>query len=129
MPKKESTNWSFKICALSGSLDGSDDDKILCIKHGPCKDIIERLTRFEDTDVDPIEEVCFWCWFTSRPSEREMKYQICDDIFSYKRMQVFNNVVFQIFTYGDDVPFESIKILGLYAISAIQEPVRAKSEV
>ena len=57
MPKKESTNWSFKICALSGSLDGSDDDKILCIKYGPCKDLIELLTRFEDTDVDPFEDI------------------------------------------------------------------------
>ena len=57
MPKKESTNWSFKICALSRSFDGSDDDKILCIKYGPCKDLIERLTRFEGTDVDPFEEI------------------------------------------------------------------------
>ena len=68
-------------------------------------------------------------WCMSRPSEREMTYQICDDIFSYKRMQVFNNFVFQIFTYGDDVPFEISTILGLYAIFAIKEPVRATSEL
>ena len=57
MRKKESTNWSFKICALSGSLDGSDDDKIMCIRYGPCKDLLERLTSLEDTDVDPFEEI------------------------------------------------------------------------
>ena len=56
MPKKESTNWSFKICA-SGSLDGSDDDKIMCIKYDPCKDLLGRLTSLEDTDVDPFEEI------------------------------------------------------------------------
>ena len=52
------------------------------------------------------------CWSISRPSEREMNYQICDDILSYKRMQVFNNFVFQIFTYGDDVPCEISTILA-----------------
>ena len=57
MPKKESTNRSFKICAPSRSLDGSDDDKIMCIKYGPCKDLLERLTSLKDTDVDPFEEI------------------------------------------------------------------------
>ena len=57
MPKTESTNWSFKICALSGSLDGSDDDKIMCMKYGPCKDSLERLTTLEDADVYLIEEI------------------------------------------------------------------------
>ena len=57
MPKKESTNWSFKVCAQSGSLDGSDADNIMCIRHGPCKGLLERLTSLEDTDVDPFEEI------------------------------------------------------------------------
>ena len=57
MRKKESTNWSFKICALSGSLDRSDDDKIMCTKYGPCKDLLKRLTSLEDTDGDPFEEI------------------------------------------------------------------------
>ena len=57
MTKKESTNWSFKICAQNGSFDGSDDDKIMCIKYGPCKDLLERLTSLEDTSVDPFEEI------------------------------------------------------------------------
>ena len=57
MPRKESTNWSFKICALSGSLDRSNDDKIMCIKYGPCKDLPECLTSLEDTDVDPLKEI------------------------------------------------------------------------
>ena len=57
MPNNESTNWSFKICARSGSLNGSDDDKIMYIKYGPCKDLLERLTSFEDTGIDPLEEI------------------------------------------------------------------------
>ena len=56
MPKKESTNWSFKLCALSGSIEGSDDDKIMCIRCGSCKDLLECLTSLEDTGVDPFEE-------------------------------------------------------------------------
>ena len=27
---------SFKVCALSTNLDGSEDDQIVCIRHGPC---------------------------------------------------------------------------------------------
>ena len=57
MPRKESTNWSLKLCALSGSLDGTADDKIMCIKNGTCKGLLERLTSLEDTDGDPFEEI------------------------------------------------------------------------
>ena len=57
MPKKESSIWSFKICTQSGSVDGSDDDKIMWIKYGPYKDLLERLSSLEDTDVDPFEEI------------------------------------------------------------------------
>ena len=28
---------SFKVCALSSSLDGSEDNELMCIKHGPCE--------------------------------------------------------------------------------------------
>ena len=31
------------MCAFSGSLDGYDDDKIVCNKYGPCKDSLVRL--------------------------------------------------------------------------------------
>ena len=53
---KESTNASFKICALIGSLDGSDDEKIICIKYGQCKDLFERLTNLKDNDVDLLKK-------------------------------------------------------------------------
>ena len=39
------------------SLDGPGDNKIMCIKYGPCKDLFELLTSLEDTDVDPFEEI------------------------------------------------------------------------
>ena len=29
----------------------------MCIKYGPCKDLLERLTSLEDTGVDPFEEI------------------------------------------------------------------------
>ena len=57
MLKKESTNWSCKICVLSGSLYGSDGDKIVFITYGPCRDLLERLTSLENTDFDPFEEI------------------------------------------------------------------------
>ena len=38
---------SFKVCALSSSLDGSEDGQLMCIKHGPCGDLLERLQSFE----------------------------------------------------------------------------------
>ena len=57
MPNKESTNWSFKLRLVSGSLGGSDDDKIMCIKYGTCIDLLVRLISLEDTDADPFEEI------------------------------------------------------------------------
>ena len=33
------------------------DEKIMCIKYGPCKDLLERLTSLEDTNADPCEEI------------------------------------------------------------------------
>ena len=29
----------------------------MCIKYGPCKDLLERPTSLEDTHVDPFEEI------------------------------------------------------------------------
>ena len=48
---------SFKICALSGALDGSEDDQIMCIKYGPCKDLLARLQGLEESDIDPFEAI------------------------------------------------------------------------
>eukprot|EP00112_Aurelia_sp_Birch-Aquarium-sp1_P023728 Seg7187.4 transcript_id=Seg7187.4/GoldUCD/mRNA.D3Y31 product="hypothetical protein" pseudo=true protein_id=Seg7187.4/GoldUCD/D3Y31 len=47
----------FKICALSGALDGSEDDQIMCIKYGSCKDLLARLQGLEESDVDPFEAI------------------------------------------------------------------------
>lgn len=45
---------SFKVCALSSNLDGSEDDQITCIKHVPCQSLLPRLQAFrqeeEETD-------------------------------------------------------------------------------
>ena len=48
---------SFKVCALSSSLDGSEDDQITCIKHGPCQSLLPRLQAFhqEEEETDPFE--------------------------------------------------------------------------
>ena len=29
----------------------------MCIKYGPCKDLLERLASLEDIDVDHFEEI------------------------------------------------------------------------
>ena len=34
---------SFKVCALSTNLDGSEYDQTVCIKHGPCQNLLEKL--------------------------------------------------------------------------------------
>ena len=58
---------SFKVCALSSALDGSEDNEIMCIKHGPCQSLLSRLesTAHDEDDVsDPFdiqiseEEMC-----------------------------------------------------------------------
>lgn len=52
---------SFKIWAWNGSLDGPDDDKTVCIKYGPRKDLLVHLRILEDTDPFggiPEDEVC-----------------------------------------------------------------------
>ena len=48
---------SFKVCALSSNLDGSEDDQITCIKHGPCQSLLPRLQAFhqEEEETDPFE--------------------------------------------------------------------------
>ena len=48
---------SFKVCALSSNLDGSEDDQRTCIKHGPCQSLLPRLQAFhqEEEEIDPFE--------------------------------------------------------------------------
>ena len=29
----------------------------MCIKYGPCKDLLDHLTSLEDTSVDPFEDI------------------------------------------------------------------------
>ena len=61
--RKQMIEWAldarknFKIYALSNSLNGYDDDEIMCTKYGPCKDLLERLKNLEGTDVDPFEGI------------------------------------------------------------------------
>ena len=48
---------SFKVCALSTNLDGSEDNQIVCIKHGPCQNLLEELKvgQLDDVGFDPFE--------------------------------------------------------------------------
>ena len=48
---------SFKVCALSSHLHGSEDDQITCIKHGPCQSLLPTLQAFhqEEEETDPFE--------------------------------------------------------------------------
>ena len=48
---------SCKVCALSSNLDGSEDDQITCIKHGPCQSLLPRLQAFhlEEEEIDPFD--------------------------------------------------------------------------
>ena len=48
---------SFKVCALSSSLDGSEDNELMCIKYGPCEELLSRLQSIEEEDVDPFNEI------------------------------------------------------------------------
>ena len=47
---------SFKVCALSSNLDGSEDDQITCIKHGPCQSLLPRLQAFHQEEEEEEEE-------------------------------------------------------------------------
>ena len=48
---------SFKVCAPSSSLDGSEDNELMCIKHGPCEELLIRLQSIEEEDIDPFDEI------------------------------------------------------------------------
>ena len=48
---------SCKMCGLSGALDSYEDDQIMCIKYGPCKDLLARLQGLEESDIDPFEAI------------------------------------------------------------------------
>ena len=53
----EDTKKPFKVCALSNSLDGAEDDQIMCIKHGPCQNLLQRLqaSQLDNEDDDPFD--------------------------------------------------------------------------
>ena len=48
---------SFNVCALSSGLDGSEDNNIACIKHGPCQDLLSRLqaASLDKDQADPSQ--------------------------------------------------------------------------
>ena len=48
---------SFKVCTLLSNLDGSEDDQITCIKHGPCQSLLTRSQAFDqdEEDTNPFE--------------------------------------------------------------------------
>ena len=48
---------SFKVCALSSSLDGSEDNELMCIKHGPYEELLSRLQSIEEEDIDPFDVI------------------------------------------------------------------------
>ena len=56
-PVGKNVRKSFKVCTFSCPLKGPDNNKIMCIKYGSCKDLLEHLQRFEDFDVVPVEGI------------------------------------------------------------------------
>ena len=52
----ETIQKSFKICVLSSSLDGSEEEDLMCIKHGPCQSLLPKLQaiRVYDEEIDPF---------------------------------------------------------------------------
>lgn len=47
----------YKICGSKWSPDGLDDDKIMYVKYGLFKDLLERLRSLEDIDFDPFKRI------------------------------------------------------------------------
>lgn len=47
----------FKVCALSISLDGAEDDQMMYIKHRPCQNLLQRLqaSQLGDEEDDPFD--------------------------------------------------------------------------
>ena len=48
---------SFKVCVLSTNLDGLEDDQIVCIKHGPCQNLLKKLKvgQLDNVGSDPFD--------------------------------------------------------------------------
>ena len=46
----------FKVCTLSTSLDGTEDDQIMCIKHGPRQNLLQWLqaSQLDNEEGDPF---------------------------------------------------------------------------
>ena len=42
---------------MSISLDGSEDNELMCINHGPCEERLSRLQSIEEDDIDPFDEI------------------------------------------------------------------------
>ena len=47
----------FKVSALCTNLDPSEDDQIVCIKHGPCQNLLKKLKvgQLDDVGSDPFD--------------------------------------------------------------------------
>ena len=39
------------------SLDGSEDNELMCIKQGPCEELLSRMQSIEEEDIDPFNEI------------------------------------------------------------------------
>ena len=48
---------SFKVCALSGYLNGSEEGQINFIKNGPCQELLTRLQSVVVEQIDPFDDV------------------------------------------------------------------------
>ena len=48
---------SFKVCALSSNLNGSEDGKIIFIQNGPCQELLTRPQSVEVEQIDPFDNV------------------------------------------------------------------------
>ena len=46
----------LKVCALSDNLDGSEDNEIIFIKHGPSDELLNRLQSIGE-DVDLFHDI------------------------------------------------------------------------
>ena len=49
----------ISILCFSANLDGSQDESIACIRHGPCQDLLQRLKNYDlsDDQVNPFEDI------------------------------------------------------------------------
>ena len=48
---------SFKVCALSSNLNGSENGQVIFIKNGPCQELSTRPQSVEVEQIDPFDDV------------------------------------------------------------------------